>query len=72
MDLQEDLLHHVLGVGGRTEHPVDEARDVGAVALEELGERVAITLLRARHQHVRVGGIAMGAVFGGEGHEAQG
>jgi hypothetical protein len=37
-----------------------------------LREGVAIALLRARHEHVRVGGVAVRAVFGGEGHEAQG
>ena len=37
-------------------HPVDEPRDVGAVAAEQLGERPSIPALRPRDEDIGVGG----------------
>ena len=65
VDLEEDLLHHVLGVSRGAEHPEHEARYVATVTPEQLGEGDAITLLRATDELVHVRRVARGRLCHG-------
>jgi hypothetical protein len=48
--LQEDLLNEIFEVVRSTGHPVHEARDVVAVPLEQLPERVGVAALAPRYE----------------------
>ena len=54
MNLEKNLLEDVLEIGARANHAEHEARDLGAVAHEELTERRAVPLLAARDHFFRV------------------
>src|SRR5215208_3024937 len=50
MDLEENLLEHVLELGRRAQHPVHEAGNVGTMATEQLLKRGGITALAELNQ----------------------
>jgi hypothetical protein len=52
MNLEEDFLDDVLGLGARADHSKDEARNFGAMSKEELSESLAIPSLAARDHFV--------------------
>jgi len=48
MNLKEDFLDDVFELGARTDHPIHQTRNFGAVAMEELPKSLAIPPLAAR------------------------
>jgi hypothetical protein len=59
---QQRLLHHVVGVVYRTQHPIAVLVQLAPVRLDKLGERPLVALARGSQQHQQ--GIGLGCALG--------